>query len=130
MSRMVFQELRACNPHMTVRRANLAFGTAAEQDAESPKRERRVHACRQGPLGLEELFDRKPGCAVGRVKAAACRHGDGAIVREPKAFSWDEPLSNLDAMFARVDAFPRLARMQRATEDDDRVRHTRFRSRR
>ncbi|MCU0561493.1 MAG: sn-glycerol-3-phosphate import ATP-binding protein UgpC [Desulfobacterales bacterium] len=88
---MVFQNY-ALYPHMTVYR-NMAYGLkirrmpAAEVD-------RRVRAA-AGILELSELLDRKPRQLSGgqrqRVAMGRC------IVREPKVFLFDEPLSNLDA---------------------------------
>jgi multiple sugar transport system ATP-binding protein len=59
-------------------------------------------------LGLETLLDRKPGALSGgqRQRVAMGR----AIVREPKAFLMDEPLSNLDAKL-RVSMRAELARL-------------------
>ena len=58
-------------------------------------------------LGLEELLDRKPSALSGgqRQRVAMGR----AIVREPKVFLMDEPLSNLDAKL-RVSMRAELAR--------------------
>ena len=88
---MVFQSY-ALYPHMTVRK-NIAFplkmagmeaGAAAKKVAEAA-----------GILNLTSYLDRKPGQLSGgqRQRVAIGR----AIVREPKAFLFDEPLSNLDA---------------------------------
>ena len=59
-------------------------------------------------LGLEELLDRKPAALSGgqRQRVAMGR----AIVREPKAFLMDEPLSNLDAKL-RVSMRAELAKL-------------------
>ena len=88
---MVFQNY-ALYPHMTVR-DNLAYGLKIQK---LRKREwlPRVNAVAQ-TLGLENLLDRKPAALSGgqRQRVAMGR----AIVREPKAFLMDEPLSNLDA---------------------------------
>jgi multiple sugar transport system ATP-binding protein len=88
---MVFQNY-ALYPHMTVRQ-NLGFALKMRKTprAEIEKRVANVAAT----LGLEELLDRKPGQLSGgqRQRVAVGR----AIVREPKAFLFDEPLSNLDA---------------------------------
>ena len=88
---MVFQNY-ALYPHMTVK-DNLAYGLKIKK---LPKKEwqRRVHEVAD-TLGLEELLDRKPAALSGgqRQRVAMGR----AIVREPKAFLMDEPLSNLDA---------------------------------
>jgi len=88
---MVFQNY-ALYPHMTVR-DNMSFGL---QNIRTPKEEiaKRVAAAAK-TLELEHLIDRKPGQLSGgqRQRVAIGR----AIVREPKAFLFDEPLSNLDA---------------------------------
>jgi len=101
---MVFQDY-ALYPHMTVT-DNLAFGLRLSKMPRA-ERERRV-ARVATTLGLEELLDRKPGALSGgqRQRVAMGR----AIVREPKAFLMDEPLSNLDAML-RVSMRSELARM-------------------
>jgi multiple sugar transport system ATP-binding protein len=88
---MVFQNY-ALYPHMTVEQ-NLAFGL---QQRKTPKDDirRRVNDV-AGLLGLEDYLKRKPAALSGgqRQRVAMGR----AIVREPKAFLMDEPLSNLDA---------------------------------
>ena len=88
---MVFQNY-ALYPHMTVRE-NLGYGLRVSRvpKPEATERIERVAAL----LGLEDLLDRKPGALSGgqRQRTAMGR----AIVREPKAFLMDEPLSNLDA---------------------------------
>jgi len=88
---MVFQNY-ALYPHMTVR-DNMSFGL---QNIGTPKAEiiQRVDdAARM--LEIEHLLDRKPAQLSGgqRQRVAIGR----AIVRDPKAFLLDEPLSNLDA---------------------------------
>ncbi|WIY53563.1 sn-glycerol-3-phosphate ABC transporter ATP-binding protein UgpC [Devosia sp. YIM 151766] len=88
---MVFQNY-ALYPHMTVR-DNMSFGL---QNVGTPKAEivRRVdEAARM--LEISQLLDRKPAQLSGgqRQRVAIGR----AIVRDPKAFLLDEPLSNLDA---------------------------------
>ncbi|HUU42217.1 MAG TPA: sn-glycerol-3-phosphate ABC transporter ATP-binding protein UgpC [Planctomycetota bacterium] len=88
---MVFQNY-ALYPHMTVYK-NLAFGLKLRK---FPKREidaRVQDAARI--LGIGELLERKPKALSGgqRQRVAVGR----AIVRQPKAFLFDEPLSNLDA---------------------------------
>ena len=88
---MVFQSY-ALYPHKTVR-ANMAFGLEV---ARTPKAEidRRVKAA-AAALRLESYLDRKPKELSGgqRQRVAIGR----AIVRDPVAFLFDEPLSNLDA---------------------------------
>jgi multiple sugar transport system ATP-binding protein len=101
---MVFQNY-ALYPHMTVR-DNLAYGLKLRK---MPKAEwrRRVHETAR-TLGLDELLERKPAALSGgqRQRVAMGR----AIVREPKAFLMDEPLSNLDAKL-RVSMRAELARL-------------------
>ena len=88
---MVFQSY-ALYPHMNVRQ-NIAYGLKVRR---TPKGEmaRRVEEV-AAMLGLEKLLDRRPAQLSGghRQRVAMGR----AIVREPKAFLMDEPLSNLDA---------------------------------
>ncbi len=88
---MVFQTY-ALYPHMSVRE-NLGYGLKVRR---TPKQDvtRRVDEVAQ-MLGLEELLGRRPAALSGgqRQRVAMGR----AIVREPKAFLMDEPLSNLDA---------------------------------
>jgi multiple sugar transport system ATP-binding protein len=88
---MVFQSY-ALYPHMSVRQ-NLGYGLKVRR---TPKADvtRRVEEVAQ-LLGLDELLDRRPAHLSGgqRQRVAMGR----AIVREPRAFLMDEPLSNLDA---------------------------------
>src|SRR5690349_289126 len=88
---MVFQSY-ALYPHMNVRQ-NIGYGLKVRR---TPKDEakRRVEEVAE-LLGLEKLLDRRPAQLSGgqRQRVAMGR----AIVREPKAFLMDEPLSNLDA---------------------------------
>jgi multiple sugar transport system ATP-binding protein len=88
---MVFQSY-ALYPHMSVWK-NLAFGleTAGLKKAEIEPRVRRAAQI----LRIEPLLERKPKALSGgqRQRVAIGR----AIVREPKIFLFDEPLSNLDA---------------------------------
>ena len=88
---MVFQNY-ALYPHMTVE-ANLGFGLKLRHMPKD-ERQRRV-ADAATILGLEGLLHRKPSELSGgqRQRVAIGR----AMVREPKAFLMDEPLSNLDA---------------------------------
>jgi len=88
---MVFQNY-ALYPHMTVGE-NLGFALKLRKISKT-QRARRVGDV-AAKLGLEELLDRKPGELSGgqRQRVAMGR----AMVREPKAFLMDEPLSNLDA---------------------------------
>jgi multiple sugar transport system ATP-binding protein len=102
---MVFQNY-ALYPHMTVY-DNMAFGLKLRK---LPKEEidRRVREAGE-ILGLGELLQRKPKALSGgqRQRVAMGR----AIVREPKAFLMDEPLSNLDAKL-RVQMRSEIARIQ------------------
>jgi multiple sugar transport system ATP-binding protein len=102
---MVFQNY-ALYPHMTVRQ-NMSFGL---EQAKLDKAEiaRKVKAAAE-TLDLTEHLDRKPGQLSGgqRQRVAMGR----AIVREPKAFLMDEPLSNLDAKL-RTQMRTELARIQ------------------
>src|SRR4051812_25138698 len=104
---MVFQNY-ALYPHMTVRQ-NLGFGLTIRKQAPSviDERVRTIAAS----LGLDALLDRKPAQLSGgqRQRVALGR----AIVREPLAFLFDEPLSNLDAQL-RVETRVELARLHRA----------------
>jgi multiple sugar transport system ATP-binding protein len=88
---MVFQNY-ALYPHMNVRE-NLGFGLSVRHTpkAEIVRRVREVATL----LGLQDLLDRKPAHLSGgqRQRVAMGR----AIIREPKAYLMDEPLSNLDA---------------------------------
>ncbi|AZQ68192.1 sn-glycerol-3-phosphate ABC transporter ATP-binding protein UgpC [Silicimonas algicola] len=88
---MVFQSY-ALYPHMSVRK-NLAFGLETMK-VPKPEIERQVKQAAD-ILQINELLDRKPGQLSGgqRQRVAIGR----AIVREPRIFLFDEPLSNLDA---------------------------------
>jgi len=88
---MVFQNY-ALYPHMSVYK-NMAFALQLRK-VPKPEIERRVRDAAK-ILGLEALLERKPKQLSGgqRQRVAVGR----AIVREPKAFLFDEPLSNLDA---------------------------------
>jgi len=103
---MVFQSY-ALYPHMSVR-GNIAFGLKM---AGLPKDEinRKVEAA-AATLNLTPYLDRKPRELSGgqRQRVAIGR----AIVREPKAFLFDEPLSNLDAAL-RVQMRLEVTRLQK-----------------
>ena len=88
---MVFQSY-ALYPHMTVR-ANMAFPLRMA-GLERDERKKKVEAAAR-VLNLTDYLDRRPGQLSGgqRQRVAIGR----AIVREPSAFLFDEPLSNLDA---------------------------------
>jgi multiple sugar transport system ATP-binding protein len=99
---MVFQSY-ALYPHMTVRQ-NLGYGLKVRR---TPKHEIAERVARAAELlGLDQLLDRRPAALSGgqRQRVAMGR----AIVREPKAFLMDEPLSNLDAKL-RVSMRAQLA---------------------
>jgi len=101
---MVFQSY-ALYPHLSVR-ANLGFGLKLRKTGKA-EIERRVDEVAR-ILGLDEMLDRKPGELSGgqRQRVAMGR----AIVREPRAFLMDEPLSNLDAKL-RVSMRAQLSRL-------------------
>jgi multiple sugar transport system ATP-binding protein len=88
---MVFQSY-ALYPHMTVRQ-NLGYGLKVRRTKKSEAARRVTEVARL--LRLADLLDRRPAELSGgqRQRVAMGR----AIVREPKAFLMDEPLSNLDA---------------------------------
>ncbi len=88
---MVFQNY-ALYPHMTVY-DNMAFGLRIKK-VDKAEIDRRVHEAAR-ILDIEKLLDRKPKALSGgqRQRVAVGR----AIVRNPKVFLFDEPLSNLDA---------------------------------
>jgi multiple sugar transport system ATP-binding protein len=102
---MVFQNY-ALYPQMSVKQ-NLAFGLKLRK-LRKDEVERRVSAVAK-ILGLTDLLERKPGALSGgqRQRVAMGR----AMVREPKAFLMDEPLSNLDAKL-RVQMRGELARLR------------------
>ena len=88
---MVFQSY-ALYPHMSVR-SNIAFGLKMAGQPKDVIAQKVAKAA--ATLNLTDYLDRKPGQLSGgqRQRVAIGR----AIVREPKAFLFDEPLSNLDA---------------------------------
>lgn len=88
---MVFQNY-ALYPHMTVEK-NLSFALRLRKTPKDEIRRRVDEAARQ--LDLTPYLQRKPGALSGgqRQRVALGR----AMVREPSAFLFDEPLSNLDA---------------------------------
>jgi multiple sugar transport system ATP-binding protein len=101
---MVFQSY-ALYPHMTVRE-NMSFGLKM-RSMPRPEIEARVQEAAE-ILGLGELLDRKPKDMSGgqRQRVAMGR----AIVRKPKVFLFDEPLSNLDAKL-RVQMRAEIAKL-------------------
>jgi multiple sugar transport system ATP-binding protein len=103
---MVFQTY-ALYPHMTVYE-NMSFGLRISKVAKALIRGRVQEAA--GILQITELVERKPRALSGgqRQRVAIGR----AIVREPKVFLFDEPLSNLDAKL-RVQMRVELTRLHR-----------------
>jgi multiple sugar transport system ATP-binding protein len=102
---MVFQNY-ALYPHKTVYE-NLVFGLRMRKVPKAEQRRRVEEIARV--LGLGEMLQRRPAQLSGgqRQRVAMGR----AIVREPKAFLMDEPLSNLDAKL-RVQMRAEIARIQ------------------
>ncbi len=88
---LVFQQY-ALYPHLSVR-DNIAYPLKVRRMSKQ-ERQQRVHGVAE-TLGLSHMLDRKPGQLSGgeQQRVALGR----AIVREPRAFLMDEPLSNLDA---------------------------------
>ena len=103
---MVFQSY-ALYPHMSVR-DNIAFGLVVRK-VDKAEIARRVDDAAQ-MLGLAEFLDRKPKQLSGgqRQRVAMAR----AVVRRPKAFLFDEPLSNLDAKL-RMEVRAEIASLRR-----------------
>src|SRR6266545_4368666 len=101
---IVFQNY-ALYPHMSVYR-NLAFGLK-QRKVQTREIDRRVREVSE-MLGLDDLLGRRPAQLSGgqRQRVAMGR----ALVREPKAFLLDEPLSNLDAKL-RVQMRAELKRL-------------------
>ena len=102
---MVFQSY-ALYPHMTVRQ-NIAFPLTLAKMKKDEIAKKVDEAAKI--LDLTDFLDRKPGQLSGgqRQRVAMGR----AIVRDPKAFLMDEPLSNLDAKL-RVQMRSEIARLQ------------------
>ena len=88
---MVFQNY-ALYPHMTVYQ-NIAYSLKLKKVPKAEIRQR-VEAV-AASLGLQDLLDRRPGQLSGGQKQRVAM--GRAIIRHPKAFLMDEPLSNLDA---------------------------------
>ncbi len=103
---MVFQNY-ALYPHMSVYN-NMAFGLKLRKFPKAEIKARVDEAARI--LGIENLLERKPKALSGgqRQRVAVGR----AIVRQPKAFLFDEPLSNLDAKL-RVEMRSELKKLHR-----------------
>jgi len=103
---LVFQSY-ALYPHMTVR-ANLAFPLKMSGFARGvidERVERTAHV-----LGIAELLERKPeALSGGQMQRVALGR---ALVREPRLFLFDEPLSNLDAKL-RAEMRGEIARLVR-----------------
>jgi len=106
---MVFQNY-ALYPHMTVRE-NIEFGLKIRKTPK-PEMDSKV-ASSSETLGISHLLDRKPKQLSGgqRQRVAVAR----AIVRDPKVFLFDEPLSNLDAKM-RVQMRAEITRLQQRLE--------------
>jgi multiple sugar transport system ATP-binding protein len=106
---MVFQNY-ALYPHMTVY-DNMAFGLKLRKFSKKEIAERVNYAA--GILEIEDLLKRKPRQLSGgqRQRVALGR----AIVRKPKVFLFDEPLSNLDAKL-RVQMRTEIARLHHRLE--------------
>jgi len=104
---MVFQNY-ALYPHMSVAE-NMGFGLKLRGMPRS-QTQRRVREA-ASTLGLGDLLERRPAALSGgqRQRVALGR----ALVREPKVFLLDEPLSNLDAPL-RASMRMEIARLQRA----------------
>ena len=104
---MVFQSY-ALYPHMTVRE-NMAFGLVRQKLPRAQIAERVLEASRI--LQLDDLLERKPAALSGgqRQRVAIGR----AIVKQPKVFLFDEPLSNLDASL-RGQTRIEIARLHRS----------------
>lgn len=103
---MVFQNY-ALYPHMTVYE-NLAFGLKLRKLDKKEIENRVIEAAKI--LGLEKYLNRKPKALSGgqRQRVAVGR----AIVRNPKVFLFDEPLSNLDAKL-RVQMRSEISRLHK-----------------
>jgi len=106
---MVFQNY-ALYPHMTVYE-NMAFGLKLRKYPKEEIKKRVLEAA--NILGIQELLDRKPKALSGgqRQRVAVGR----AIVRKPKVFLFDEPLSNLDAKL-RVQMRTEIAKLHKRLE--------------
>ncbi len=103
---MVFQNY-ALFPHMNVR-DNVAFGLMIRKTPKDEIKRRVAEAVEI--LGIEDLLEKRPGQLSGgqRQRVALGR----AIVRRPKVFLFDEPLSNLDAKL-RTQMRAEISRLHR-----------------
>ena len=115
---MVFQNY-ALYPHMTVA-DNMGFALKIKGIGKEERRKMVEDAAKL--LDLEPFLDRRPKALSGgqRQRVAMGR----AIVRQPKVFCMDEPLSNLDAKL-RVQTRTQIAELQRRLARHDGVRHPR-----
>ena len=106
---MVFQNY-ALYPHMTVHQ-NMAFGLKLRKMPKDEINAKVMKAARI--IGLDDLMKKKPGTLSGgqRQRVALGR----AIVRNPKVFLFDEPLSNLDAKL-RVSMRLEIAKLHKDLE--------------
>ncbi|HEX8411966.1 MAG TPA: sn-glycerol-3-phosphate ABC transporter ATP-binding protein UgpC [Thermoanaerobaculia bacterium] len=106
---MVFQNY-ALYPHMSVRE-NIEFGLKIRKTPK-PEMQRKVAEAAE-TLGIDHLLERKPKQLSGgqRQRVAVAR----AIVRDPKVFLFDEPLSNLDAKM-RVQMRAEITKLQQRLE--------------
>lgn len=105
---MVFQNY-ALYPHMSVRK-NIAYSLKIRGEKKDVIEQKVQEAAEI--LGLKEVLDRKPGQLSGGQKQRVAM--GRAIVRNPKVFLMDEPLSNLDAKL-RVDMRSELKRLHTET---------------
>lgn len=106
---MVFQSY-ALYPHLTVK-GNMALALKQERQPKDMIEERVAEAARM--LSLGDYLDRRPAALSGgqRQRVAIGR----AVVRQPKLFLFDEPLSNLDASL-RMNTRVEIARLHRTLE--------------
>jgi multiple sugar transport system ATP-binding protein len=103
---MVFQHL-ALYPHLSVYE-NIAFGVRAHRLKKAQIDDRVRGAARM--LGLETVLDKRPGAlSGGQAQRVALGR---AVVRRPRAFLMDEPLSSLDERL-RLELRSEIARIQR-----------------
>ena len=101
-------------------RENMAFGMEM-RGVPKPERDKAVAAVAK-TLQIEHLLDRRPSQLSGgqRQRVAMGR----ALVRQPRVFLFDEPLSNLDAKL-RVDMRIEIKRLHQHDRNDDRLCHPR-----
>jgi multiple sugar transport system ATP-binding protein len=106
---MVFQSY-AIFPHMSVRE-NMGFGLTVAGASKKEKNRKVIEAARI--LQMEHLLDRQPSQLSGgqRQRVAIGR----AIVRNPKVFLFDEPLSNLDAAL-RMDMRMEISKLHKSLD--------------